>query len=167
MYLKRQDLLHQHLRQLKINISLLLFHFFVSLGVCISVFLWFSEKSNFKQKILTKVQRSLYPKKIKSSWKERFTWACFKFQPIKNIFRRLKSIKFSLRLVYKIIKNNSHSWLFIEFTQTQKVDPTSLDNLSILTWKVLLIWNQNVFLWTEFLKSFLHIKHLLVLPLQL
>ena len=51
------------------------------------VFLWCSEKSNFKQKISTRVNQ----KNIISLWKEYDAWRWFKFWPIKNIFRKLKA----------------------------------------------------------------------------
>ena len=47
-----------------------------------------------------------------------------------------KPIRVWLWVVYKIIKNKCHLRLFAQFIQTQKRYPISLDNLSILTWRI-------------------------------
>ena len=83
-------------------------------------------------------------KKIKSSRKEYVMWMCFKFWPMKNIFGKLyKPIRVWLWLVYKFNENNYCLRLFFKFIQTQKRYPTSLDKISILTWKLLIILSQN------------------------
>ena len=54
-----------------------------------------------------------------------------------------KLIKIPLRLVYKITENSSLLWLFAEFIQSQKRYPVSYNEISILTWRLLVTWIQN------------------------
>ena len=73
---------------MKIYISLFLFHFMISFGVCIYInisLMW--REINSKININTWVDK----KKIKSSRKEYVLRTWFKFWPMKNIFRKLLS----------------------------------------------------------------------------
>ena len=51
------------------------------------------------------------------------------------------------------MKDNCRSQLFIKFIRTQKRHPTSLDEIAMLTWRLLLILSQ-FFLWTKPLENF-------------
>ena len=122
-------------------------------SICLgAVFLWCSEKSNFKTKQSTRVNQNM----IKSSWKEYFTWKSFKFWPIKNISENYQSIRVWIYLVDKTTENNCGSQLFLEFTQIWKRYFTSLDKIHILT-------SQNIkskyFLWTKILDILLLTKY--------
>ena len=106
----------------------------VSHKVCIHIEYFFREVRN-KLQIL--IVSSVNQKKIKSSRKEYAMWTCFKFWPMKSIFRKLQAKKVWLLLVYKFTENYCCSWLFSKFIQTQR--RTSLDKIRILTWKLLAI----------------------------
>ena len=85
---------HKHLKQMKMNFSF--FYFIVSFEVCLwTVFLWYSEKSNFKHTIFSRFDQ----RKIKSMWKDYVLWMTFKYWLMKNY----KPI--GVWFVYKITKN--------------------------------------------------------------
>ena len=77
---------------------------------------------------------------------------CFKFWPVKTIFRKLKPMRIWLRLAYKFINNCSRLRLFSEFIQTQKWYTTSLDKMRILTIKL------KFFLWANRLENLILAK---------
>ena len=81
LYLKKQDSSTSSSETAEKYISLRLFHF---LFPCEYVFQYFfdlvrSQTSTKKKKPFTRANRSLSVNKMKSSWKESFTWACLKF----------------------------------------------------------------------------------------
>ena len=65
------------------------------------------------------------------------------FDQWKIFFENYKPIRVWLWLVYKFTKNNCRFWRFFVFIQTKRRYPTSLDKISILTWKLLFISSQN------------------------
>ena len=65
------------------------------------------------------------------------------FDQWKTFSKNYKPGRVWLWLVYKFTKNYCHSWLFSEFIQTQKRYPTSFDKIHNLTWKLLVISNEN------------------------
>ena len=65
------------------------------------------------------------------------------FHQWKKISKNYKPITVWLWLVYKFTENNCCLRLLFEFIQTQKRHPTSLEKISILTWKLLVISSQN------------------------
>ena len=83
-------------------------------------FLRCSEKSNFKQKISTRV----VPEKTKSLWKEYFD---LNFDQWEIFSDNYKSIRV---FVYKINENNCRLQYFPEFIQTQNRYPTTLRTYS-------------------------------------
>ena len=64
------------------------------------------------------------------------------FDQWKIFSENYKAIRVWLWLVYKFTENNCRLRLFSKFIQTQKRYPTSLDKISILTWKLLIISSQ-------------------------
>ena len=106
-----------------------------------AVFVWWSEKLNFKQKLSARVNQKV----IKSSWKECFTWMCFKFWPIKNIFRK-RPVNKDLNMLY--LQNYRELLWLATFSRVYSNSkgryPTSLHKISILTWKLLVVSNQNI-----------------------
>ena len=81
LYLKKQDSSTSSSETAEKYISLRLFHF---LFPCEYVFQYFfdlvrSKNKKKKKKPFTRANRSLSVNKMKSSWKESFTWACLKF----------------------------------------------------------------------------------------
>ena len=57
----------------------------------------------------------------------------------KTFFENFKPMRIWLWLVCKITANNCHSQLLAELIRTQTRYPTSLDKMSILTWRLLVI----------------------------
>ena len=62
---------------------------------------------------------------------------------------------------YKSTENNCHLQLLTEFIQAKKRYPTSLDKISILTWRLLVISSQKFFLWTKLFENLLLAKYLI------
>ena len=108
----------------------------VSFGVCIYMQYFFDVVRNkSKQEVSTSVNQE----KIKSY----IMWTCFKFWPIKNVSKTNKPIRVWLWLLYKFNENNCCLRLFSKFIQAQKIFPNSIEKISILTWKPLVISIQN------------------------
>ena len=118
-----------------------------------TVFLWCIEKSNFKQKLSTRVNQ----KKIKSSWNEYVLWTCFTFNQSETFSENYMPKWVWLWLVYKTTKINCCLWLLTEFIPTQKRYPNSLVKISILTWK-LFVTSCRTF---KLLKNLFLAKHLI------
>ena len=91
---------------------------------------------------LNKNITGVYQKKIKSSWKECVTWACFMFWAMKIIFRKLQVSKSLVMVCLQITENNFPSRIFAEFTQTRKRYPIFLHKLNIPTRTLLVISSQ-------------------------
>ena len=118
---------HQYQRQVKMCIYLYLFHdwFHVKFLLIYSIFLIFIRVNQ---------------KKIKSSRKDYGMWT---FDLWNTFSENYKPIRVLVWLVYKFTRSNCCLWLFSEFIQTQKRYPTSLDKISNLTWKLLVISSEN------------------------
>ena len=80
-----------------------------------------------------------YQMKIKSSRKEYVMWTCLNFDQWKKFSENYKPIRVWLWLVYKFTENYCRLRLFSGFIQTQKRYFTSLDKISILTWKLIVV----------------------------
>ena len=116
---------------------------------CISLCLYFMIRYNtfliqweliYKQKTSTRVNQ----KKIKNLQNEYVMWErALDFNQWKTFFEDYKPMRIWLWLVLKFTENNCGLQLFSEFFQTQKRYPTSLDKISILTWKLLAISSQS------------------------
>ena len=65
------------------------------------------------------------------------------FYQWKTFSEKCKPMKVWFWLVYKFTENYCCLWLFSEFIQTQKRYPTSLDKISILTWRLLVISSEH------------------------
>ena len=61
------------------------------------------------------------------------------FDQWKTFSVHYKPVRVWLWFVYKSTENHCRQRLSTEFIQTQKSYPTSLDKISILTWKLLII----------------------------
>ena len=97
---------------MKLRFSCFLFHLCFLLSKSLGkIFLWKSEKSNFKPKISTTANQ----KKIKSSLKD------FSFDQQKTFCENYKPIRVGLSLFYKNAKSHCRSQLFTEFMQTQRL----------------------------------------------
>ena len=82
------------------------------------------------------------------------------FDRWKTLSENYKPMRVWLWLVYKFTENYCCLRLFSNFIQTQRMYPTSLDKIRILTWKLLALSSWNLFLWTKILKNLLLEKYL-------
>ena len=127
-FLYQETLILQHPHQWngKVYFSFFLFDRFFPWSMYLqTAFLWYIEKSNFKQKISTRVASS---KEDQSSSKYYVTRKDFKFWPKITFSKNYEPITVWLRLVYKIT-------IFVGFIQTQKSYPTSFDKV-ITPWEI-------------------------------
>ena len=65
------------------------------------------------------------------------------FDQWKTFSENYKPMRVWLWLANKFTEKNCRLQLIIEFNQTQKRYPNSFDKISIITWKLLVISNQN------------------------
>ena len=95
------------------------------------------------------------PKEDQSSRKEYVMWMCFKFWPIKNIFRKLKPMRVWLWLVYQIYRELFSLATFLRVHSNSK-------EISYLSWqntypksKTTSHIQLKCFLWTKLLENLL------------
>ena len=117
----------------------------ISFGVCIYIQYFLDVQ------IFTRVNQ----KKSKSSRKEYVMWMCFKFWPIKNIFRKLKPMRVWLWLVYQIYRELFSLATFLRVHSNSK-------EISYLSWqntypksKTTSHIQLKCFLWTKLLENLL------------
>ena len=125
--------------------SLFLFHclFPLEYAFTYSVF-WHSEKSNFNRKYLLELSK-VHQKNISSE-------RALNFEESKRFYKT--NSRFWLWPVCNITENSCCLRLFVDFIQTQKRYPISLNKISIRSWKVLVISRQNFSCELNRLRSF-------------
>ena len=114
-----------------------------------TVFRWCSDKSNFKKNYIVKlIKRSL------KLHKKCYVNAYKTLTNEKYFFIKYKPVRVCLWLVHKITKNICLSRLFTQLIQTQKKYLTSLENISILTWRLLILLHRNFSCELNFSRSY-------------
>ena len=94
-------------------------------------------------------------------------WACFKFWPMKNIFRKLyKPMRVWLWLVYKFTKNYCPSQLFWVHSNSEEVSYLSWQN-TYPNLKTTCHIKLKFSLWTKLLENLLLTKYLISVTLPL
>ena len=100
-------------------------------------------------------------KKIKSSWKEYAIWSCFKFLPMKNIFRKLKTNERLIMACLQIYRELLSIATFLRVHSNSK-------EVSCLSWentypnlKATFHIKLKLFLWTKRLENLLLAKYLI------
>ena len=118
----------------------------ISLMICFfwnmylySEFLWCSENGTPSNKYLL----DLLKRRSKLQEENMSCERALNFDQWKAFLKNYKPITAWLSLAYKFTENICRSRLFFEFIHTQKRYPTSLDKISILTWKLFVIPSQN------------------------
>ena len=106
-------------------------------------FLWLEFVFIYSISFMYKYLLELIKRRLKLQEKNISCERNLNFDQWKAFFENYKPIKVWLLLVYKITEDNCRLQLFSEFIQTQNSYPTSLDKISILTWKLLVISSQN------------------------
>ena len=144
LVLKTWILQHQDLRQVKMHLFVFI-SLFVFCGICSlhkSIYFYDVVRKNFKQKISTRVNQ----KKIKSTSEDENTSSgnTLNSDHWKTFLENCKPIRVWLWLVHKIVGNNCCSGLFAKFIQIQKRFLTSINKISILTWRLLYISDQHL-----------------------
>ena len=118
------------------------------------LFLWCSEKSNFKQKVSTRVDQN----NVENSRKKYVTWTCFKFWPVIDIFRKLEANKSLIMSSLQITKNKlSFGTLHRVNSNTREVFTSWLNKYSKL--KTSCHMKPKYFLWTKLLENLLLAKY--------
>ena len=117
-----------------------LYQWLVSFGVCIDIQCFYNVVKNKLQNI------NIIPELIKrrSTIQEKnMSCECtLNFGQWKTFSENYKPIRILLWFVYKFTKKYCRLQLFSKLIQTQKKYPTSLDKISIITWKLLFISSQ-------------------------
>ena len=97
-------------------------------------------------------------KKIKSSWKEYAIWSCFKFLPMKNIFRKLKTNERLIMACLQIYRELLSIATFLRVhSNSKEVFYLSWQNTyhNLKTCHIKL----KLFLWTKLLQNLLLVKY--------
>ena len=128
LHYKNRILKHQHLRQVKKYASLF---FFLSFGLW-TVFLWYCEKSNFKQKISIELINT----KLKAHEMNMSREGNWSFQ--EHFPKTVSHWEFYYGLLTKLPRTIVTHNFFAQFVQTQKSYPTFFDKVIILTWILLI-----------------------------
>ena len=154
LFIKNKIFQHQYQREVKV--FSLFFHFcYFMIGFLWSlylykVFLWCGERLNTRAN----------QKKIKSSRKEYAMWTCFKFWPMKNIFRKIQANR-SLAMAWEIYRELLPLATYLRVHSNSK-------EVSYLSWqnkysnlKATCHTKLKFFLWTKLLENLLIAKYLI------